>query len=65
MGFFTFIILALLVAVQAFKPIINTVKTSTSCSTLYMSWPKNRPPVPNALFYKQKMDAAWGRGKFR
>lgn len=28
-------------------------------------WPGNRPPVPNPLLIEQKMDATWGRGKFR
>lgn len=59
---FFVILSALLLAVQSFQPVINSRKTTT---TLHMSWPKTRPPVPNALFYKQKMDAAWGRGKFR
>jgi hypothetical protein len=29
------------------------------------AWPGNRPPLPNMYILDQKMDAAWGRGKFR
>lgn len=28
-------------------------------------WPGNRPPVPNLQLLEQRMDATWGRGKFR
>lgn len=28
-------------------------------------WPGNRPPVTNPEFLSQRMDAAWGRGKYR
>lgn len=28
-------------------------------------WPGNRPPIPNLLLLDQRMDATWGRGKFR
>jgi predicted RNase H-like HicB family nuclease len=28
-------------------------------------WPGTRPPINNPLLIKQKMDAAWGRGKYR
>lgn len=29
------------------------------------AWPGTRPPVPNVQFWDQRMDATWGRGKFR
>lgn len=32
---------------------------------LSMEWKGDRPPLPNMEFLDQKMDAAWGRGKFR
>lgn len=28
-------------------------------------WPRNRPPTPNVKLLTDKMDATWGRGKFR
>lgn len=28
-------------------------------------WPGDRPPIINPLLLKQKMDASWGRGKYR
>ncbi|RYH00623.1 hypothetical protein EON65_49005 [archaeon] len=28
-------------------------------------WPGNRPPMPNLGQLEQRMDATWGRGKFR
>jgi hypothetical protein len=34
-------------------------------STALFKWPGNRPPLPKAEFLDQRMDAAWGRGKFR
>ena len=30
-----------------------------------MKWPGDRPPLPNMQLIDQRMDAAWGRGKFR
>ena len=30
-----------------------------------MEWKGDRPPLPNMEFLDQRMDAAWGRGKFR
>ena len=32
---------------------------------LSMVWKGDRPPLPNMEFLDQRMDAAWGRGKFR
>lgn len=29
------------------------------------AWPGDRIPATNPLFFDQKMDAAWGRGKYR
>jgi len=28
-------------------------------------WPKHRPPTPNVKLLNERMDATWGRGKFR
>lgn len=30
-----------------------------------MAWKGDRPPLPNMEFLDQRMDAAWGRGKYR
>ncbi len=32
---------------------------------LLMKWAGDRPPLPNMEILDQKMDATWGRGKFR
>ena len=37
----------------------------TSRSHISMEWKGDRPPLPNMEFLDQRMDAAWGRGKFR
>ena len=36
-----------------------------SRSHISMEWKGDRPPLPNMEFLDQRMDAAWGRGKFR
>ena len=38
----------------------NTMAMSTQ-----KKWPGDRPPIANPQLLKQKMDASWGRGKFR
>ena len=38
---------------------------ATKSNTMMMAWSGDRPPAANPLIYKQKMDAAWGRGKYR
>lgn len=40
-------------------------KTFRVSAELDHTWPGNRIPFPNPAFLDQKMDAAWGRGKFR
>ena len=58
----------LLSTVQSFRSNFNhrsSIINNRNGLTLAMSWPKTRPPVPNAIVYKQKMDAAWGRGRYR
>jgi hypothetical protein len=37
----------------------------TSASIESTGWPGNRPPIPNLEFLDQRMEATWGRGKFR
>ena len=42
-----------------------TATTETSEIKKPQLWPGNRPPVVNMRFLEQRMDATWGRGKFR
>lgn len=41
------------------------VETSKASPPAGKVWPGNRLPVPNPLILDQRMDATWGRGKFR
>jgi len=34
-------------------------------SSEWPAWPGDRPPMPTLARYTQRMDASWGRGKFR
>lgn len=60
------IFVAIVSAVNAFTwSSIRQPSSTALLSNAENKWPGNRPPVPNPLFFDQKMDAAWGRGKFR
>ncbi len=45
---------------------LSPLQSSAKLSALkYDPWPGDRPPVPNMKLLEQKMDASWGRGKYR
>lgn len=46
----------------SFRNIFNTI---VSRSAELQAWPGNRPPVNNMNVVAQKMDATWGKAKFR
>lgn len=43
----------------------QTTTTATSAIQKGKKWPGTRPPIVNLRFRQLKMDASWGRGKFR
>lgn len=58
--------IVLLFASSAYMPApANKIARSVVLLDSKKAWPGNRPPATNPLFEEQKMDAAWGRGKFR
>ena len=63
-------ILVLLAVVSSSTLAFTLQRSPSSSMALFASdsekkWPGDRLPVPNPLFLDQKMDAAWGRGKYR
>ena len=50
---------------QAFRPNRHQRALVTSSSSMTMKWDGSRPPCPKVEWLDQRMDATWGRGKFR
>ena len=49
---------------MAFQP-NQSPRTFVSSSSMSMKWDGTRPPCPAVPWLEQRMDATWGRGKFR
>jgi hypothetical protein len=49
---------------QAFRP-NRPQRAMVSFSSMTMKWDGTRPPCPKVEWLDQRMDATWGRGKFR
>ena len=62
---FYFIVAAIVctVAADAFRSIPGTFLRGKF--SISMTWKGDRPPLPNMEFLSQRMDASWGRGKYR
>ena len=45
--------------------VVGRVISQRNNHQISMEWKGDRPPLPNMEFLDQRMDAAWGRGKFR
>jgi len=59
--FVAFILLVLSLNAYAYKSVIR----SNGFSVALNAWDRNRTPCPNMKWLDQRMDATWGRGKFR
>ena len=49
---------------MAFRP-NRSQQAMVSSSSMTMKWDGSRPPCPRVPWLDQRMDATWGRGKFR
>ena len=63
---FAFVACCLLIAIDAFVVMQSgVVRRASTGFQLQMKWDQTRPPLTNMKRLEQRMDATWGRGKFR
>ena len=58
-------VIVLLTSIDAFTIGRDINRIARKPINILMAWKGDRPPLPNMEFLEQRMDATWGRGKFR
>lgn len=65
--FVALMVVVMTMCVTAFRPnrAMGISRSTSSSKSLQMAWDGKRPPVANMQWLDQRMDATWGRGKYR